>query len=59
MSQVGPLEIPISEVLAYCELFKVHDLHDRTRIFKFVKRIDRAYLEVIAEKHKTEAKKAD
>ncbi len=54
VSQAGPLPIPISEVLAYCEFYQIHDLDFRSTLLGLVKRMDGQYLESF---HKKTAKK--
>jgi hypothetical protein len=48
VSMSGPLPIPVSEILSYCILFQIDNLTERERIFKFVNRLDSAYLEHVA-----------
>ena len=52
MSMAGPLPIPVSEILSYCILFKIDNLTERERIFRFVTRLDEAYLEHVESKRK-------
>jgi hypothetical protein len=48
----GALPIPVTEILAYCELFYIAQLDERERIFRYVNRLDDAYLAHVAEKTK-------
>ena len=48
----GPLPIPVSEILAYCDLFYIAELNARERLFKYLKRLDNTYLDHVAEKSK-------
>lgn len=45
--RVGPaggLPIPVSEILAYCELFYIQKLQERERIFHHVAALDACFL---------------
>lgn len=44
-----PLPIPISELLAYCEMFGIRRLEEREKLLRMVRAMDRAYLDVIRE----------
>ncbi len=49
-SDVGqPMPIPISEYVAYCELFGIKLLSERETFFRQVRALDRAYREVVSE----------
>lgn len=52
----GALAIPVTEILAYCELYYIAQLTDRDRLFRYVRSIDSAYLEHIAQQQKKSAK---
>lgn len=49
----GALPIPVSEILSYCELFYIAQLEERARLFRYVNRLDEAYLDHAAEKAKS------
>ena len=51
VSMAGALPIPVSEILAYCELFKIQTLHERAQAFRFVSTLDIAYLTHISKKN--------
>ncbi len=54
-SQVGqPFAIPLSEITAYCELFRIHGLDERERLLFFVHQMDDAYIEVRSKQVKDE-----
>lgn len=50
----GALPIPVTEILAYCELFYIAQLEERTRLFRYINRLDDAYLDHVAEKSKSQ-----
>lgn len=52
----GALPIKVSEILAYCELFKVSSLQERSQIFRFVTALDGTYMEHV-EKKRVEAER--
>jgi hypothetical protein len=52
VSMGGPLAIPVSEILAYCYLFKISKVNERDRLLRYVTMIDNAYLEYVGEKRK-------
>lgn len=52
-----PLPIPISEVLAYCELFGIRELEARHRIMVMVRAQDAGFRKVMREKAEQEARK--
>lgn len=49
----GALPVPVSEILAYCDLYQIAELNERDRIFRYVNRMDEAYLKHTAEKQKS------
>lgn len=51
-SMAGALPIPISEILAYCELFKIDDVDHRELLTDRITFLDGVYLEIAAEKSK-------
>lgn len=51
----GPLAIPVSEILSYCELFYIAKLNERERLFRYVNSLDSAYLDYVAEKLKSKS----
>ena len=53
----GALPIPVSEILAYCELFYIAQLDERARLFRYVNRLDGAYLNWAAERSKSNSSK--
>lgn len=53
----GALPIPVSEILAFCNLFYISGLSERERLFKYVHRLDSAYLDHAAEKAKSSSSK--
>jgi len=53
----GALPIPVSEILAYCELFYIAQLDERARLFRYVNRLDNAYLDWAAERSKSNSPK--
>ncbi len=53
----GPLPIPVSEILAYCNLFQIVKLDERERIFRYINCLDNAYLDHAAEKSKANSPK--
>lgn len=54
-SGVGP--IPLSEIVAYCEMFQVDDMDERERFVTMIRALDAAYLKRQAEKREAERKK--
>lgn len=46
----GPLPIPVSEILAYCELFKIQTIHERAQVFRSVTSLDNVYLTHVSKK---------
>ncbi len=56
-SMVGALPIPVAQILAYCELFKIHPLHERAQIFQYVQQMDSVFLTHVAKKHAKPAPK--
>lgn len=52
VSMAGALPIPVSEIKAYCELFNIAELEERSRILRYVKVLDNAYLTYVSEKQK-------
>jgi hypothetical protein len=53
----GAMPIPVSEILAFCNLFYIAQLNERERIFRYVNSLDNAYLEYQAEKSKSNSTK--
>lgn len=53
----GALPIPVSEILAYCELFYIAQLDERARLFRYVNSLDNAYLDWAAERSKSNSQK--
>jgi hypothetical protein len=53
VSMSGALPIPISEIRAYCELFKIHDVEDIESLLNGINSLDQVYLDYVAEKSKT------
>lgn len=49
----GALPIPVNQILAYCDLYQIAELNERDRIFRYVNRLDEAYLKHVAEKQKS------
>lgn len=47
-----PLPIPVSEILAYCTLFRIDGTEERETLCTMVRALDRAFLEHIREKSK-------
>ena len=41
----GPGPIPLSEILAYCDIYRIEDLDERDELVTFVRAMDQAYLE--------------
>lgn len=41
----APMPIPLSEILAYCDLYRIHDLDERHEIVTFIQAMDRTYLD--------------
>lgn len=41
----GATTIPVTEILAYCELFKIAQLEERSRIFRYVGEMDSVVLD--------------
>lgn len=57
-SQYGqPLPIPISEYVAYCEMFEIRSLAERERLFHMVRAQDRAYVQHMSKKMKADLDK--
>lgn len=50
-SMAGPLPIPVSEILAYCELFKIQTIHERAQVFRSVTSLDNVYLTHVSKKN--------
>lgn len=50
ISPAGAMPIPVTEILAYCDLFKIDTLHERAQIFRYVTQMDSAYLAHVASK---------
>lgn len=57
VGMAGGLPIPVSEILSYCTLFKVDQLHERDRIFKIVRLLDGVYLKFVAKQSKGKSSK--
>ena len=57
-----PLPVPISEVLAYCDMFHIDGLDEREKLLHMVRAMDRAFLDVIRKRReeddKTKARRA-
>lgn len=53
----SPLPIPISEVLAYCEMFGVADMDARERLFKMIRTMDNTFREAISKQREVAKKK--
>lgn len=47
-----PLPIPISELVSYCEMFGIKQLSERQTFFRVIRALDRAYVDVSAERMK-------
>ena len=47
-----PVCIPVSEVLAYCEMYYVHSVTEREVLARMVRVLDGAYLKVTSEQSK-------
>jgi hypothetical protein len=52
VSMAGALPLKVSEIAAYCELFKIHSLNERERLFDCITTLDDVYLEHVANKQK-------
>jgi hypothetical protein len=44
-AEVGPQPIPISEVLAYCEMMRIRDLDMRQAVLQIVQTLDGKFVE--------------
>lgn len=53
VSMSGALPIPMSEIRAYCELYKIHDVEKIEALHDRITFLDGVYLEYAAEKSKT------
>ena len=53
---VGP--IPLSEMKAYMELFRINDLDERDRFVRMIKALDRVYIKHTNDKLKQERERA-
>ncbi len=42
----GPRTIPLSEIEAYCALFRISDLEDREELVTIIRAVDLAYLDL-------------
>lgn len=49
VSMSGPLPIPVSEIKAYCNLYKIHDVEKVELLHDMITCLDRVYLEHAAE----------
>jgi len=47
-----PLPIPVSEIVSYCELFRVDSLVEREELFRAVRVLDRQFVKQITEQLK-------
>lgn len=57
-SQFGqPLPIPLSEYVAYCELFGIKELSEREAMFRHVRAMDTIFVEKVGERLKQETDK--
>lgn len=50
VSMAGALPLKVSEISAYCDLFKIQSLTERERLFDYVTSLDDAYLEYVAKR---------
>lgn len=46
------LPIPLSEVLAYCELFGIAGLEERDRLYRMIRAMDTTFRKVVADQAK-------
>lgn len=53
----GPLPVPVSEILAYCQLFYIAKLNERERLFRYINSLDNAYLDYVGEQSKSKSAK--
>lgn len=53
----GPLPVPVSEILAYCQLFYIAKLNERERLFRYINSLDNAYLDYVGEQSKSKSSK--
>lgn len=58
VSMAGALPIQVSEILAYCTLFKIDPLHERVLIFRYVTEMDSVFLAHLAKKQAQASKPA-
>lgn len=58
VSMAGALPLKVSEISAYCELFKIHSLIERERLFDCVTTLDDAYLEYAAKRQSSQTDQA-
>jgi hypothetical protein len=52
-----PLPIPMSELLAYCELFGIEGIETRYRLYRMIRAQDAGMRKVLQERAEQEAKK--
>ncbi len=52
-SMSGPLPIPVSEILAYCTLYKIHNVEKIEMLKRRITFLDGVYLTHVAEKSKS------
>lgn len=50
----GYLQIPFTEIKAYCEFYGIDGLEERANLAKYFRRMDHEFLEVMSEKSKTD-----
>lgn len=51
-----PLPLPVSEILAYCEMYGIQNLDARQRISMMVRAQDAAFRKVVRERAERDAK---
>ena len=55
-TQAQPIPIPLSEILAYCQMYYIESLLERERLVKVVRILDNTYLKVSSEQRQADSK---
>lgn len=53
----GAMPIPLTEIVAYCNLFYIAQLEEREQLLRYVSSMDRVYLEFAAKQAKSNSPK--
>jgi len=54
----GVAPIPLSEILAYMQIFRIQDMDERTRFIKMIRALDSKFMAFLADKREKETPQA-